>query len=181
MAMDERRLAIRRLIKRPAATVASVITLACAIGAAAATWSLLSAALLHPLEVEDPGRLMVLGERWEGPYAALHDGFVYPTYPLVRDAGIFERVVAQWAQPEGLLVGTGGLPVQTRVGFASHDFFSVLGVPIAIGRGFAPGDDRRGGAPVAVLLDPYWRRTFNADPAVIGRSITVRDVPTTIV
>ena len=55
--MDEIKLAIRRLAKRPGPALASIVTLAGAIGSAAATWSLLSALLLHPLPVRDPGSL----------------------------------------------------------------------------------------------------------------------------
>jgi hypothetical protein len=60
--MAEIRLAIRRLTHRPAAAIASIVTLAGAIGAAAATWSLLSALLLHPLPVRDPASLFLVGE-----------------------------------------------------------------------------------------------------------------------
>ena len=59
--MDELRLAIRRLTKRPGASIVSIVTLACAIGAASATWSLLSAVLLRPLPVKDADRLVVPG------------------------------------------------------------------------------------------------------------------------
>src|SRR5262249_39263596 len=118
--MDELRLAVRRLIKRPGATVASVVTLACAIGAAAATWSLLSAVLLRPLPVRDPDRLVVLGERLPGDMS-LYNAFIYTVFPVVRDSGIFDRVMAQWVPAEGLLVSSDGeRPVQTPVGFATH-------------------------------------------------------------
>lgn len=181
--MDELRFAIRRLTKRPGATLASVVTLACAIGAAAATWSLLSAVLLRPLPVSDPDRLMVVGERRIGPQVRrLYDGFTYPHYPLIREAGIFQDVVAYWggATPS-LLVGAGTSAVRKPVGFASHDFFTVLGVSIPVGRNFAKDDDRRGAPAVAILSDRYWRRTFGADPTVVGRMITVAGKPVTIV
>ena len=54
MILDELRFSVRRLARQPWATAASVVTLACAIGAAVATWSLVSAALLHPLAVKEP-------------------------------------------------------------------------------------------------------------------------------
>src|SRR3989441_11865458 len=58
--MDELKLAVRRLTKRPGAALASIVTLACAIGAAAATFSLLSAVLLHPLPVRRAARLLTV-------------------------------------------------------------------------------------------------------------------------
>ena len=60
--MDELRLAIRRLTKRPGASIVSIVTLACAIGAASATWSLLSAVLLRPLPYAAPERLVTIWE-----------------------------------------------------------------------------------------------------------------------
>ena len=77
--MDELRLAVRRLTKRPASTVASLATLACAIGAAAVTWSSLSAVLIHPLPVTDPQDLLVAGTRGtRAGQPVVRTGFIYP-------------------------------------------------------------------------------------------------------
>jgi putative ABC transport system permease protein len=183
--MDELRLANRRLTKRPGATVVSIVTLACAIGAAAATWSLLSAVLLRPLPVKDADRLVVAGTvNAAGPFTAagtVRDGFIYPLFPVFRDSGIFERVAAEWSSPESLLTSTDGLPVRTPIGFATFDFFDLLGLRIPVGRGFTSEDDRRGAAPVAILTDRYWKLTFDARPDAIGRTISINDKPVTIV
>src|SRR6476659_3606452 len=96
--MTELRLAARRMTARPGPSLVSVVTLACAIGAAAATWSLLSAVLLHPLPVRDadrlviPGTVMTIGKQ----ASAVYDGFIYPSFPRYRDSGVFERVAAEW-------------------------------------------------------------------------------------
>jgi predicted permease len=180
--MDEARLALRRLTKHPAATLASIATLACAIGAAAATWSLVDRALIRPLPVADPARVMIVGiQVTDGPRAGtLQDGFIYPIYPIVRDSGIFEAVVAEWAAQQ-MPVDTAGVPAPAGVAFASARYFDMLGIPIAIGRGFSQHDDRRGAAAVAVLTESYWRRAFNADPSVIGRTLTINRKVITIV
>ncbi len=68
--MDELRLALRRLLKRPASTLASIATLAAAIGAAAVTWSALSAVLINPLPVRDADNLLVLGHADTAPCRA---------------------------------------------------------------------------------------------------------------
>jgi predicted permease len=180
--MDELKLAARRLTKRPGAALASIVTLACAIGAAAATFSLLSAVLLHPLPVDAADRLFVIETTSRSGAGAgkWSDHHLYPLYPQIRDSGIFERVAAggSWS---GLLVSIGGAPQGAAVYFASHDFFDVLGVRIPIGRGFTMEEDRRGAPLVAILSERYWRRTFDADTGVIGRVITVAGKPTTIV
>lgn len=110
--MADLRFAIRRLSKQPGATLVAILTLAFSIGAAAATWSLLSAVLLHPLPVHEPQRLVVAGLRITTGRDAgsLRTGFTYPYYPHLRDSGIFERVAAEWSPPLSLLVSRGALP-----------------------------------------------------------------------
>jgi putative ABC transport system permease protein len=183
--MDELRLAIRRLMKRPAAAIVSILTLACAIGAAAATWSLLSAVLLHPLPVKHADRLVVPGTRTTtGPLAGrVYDGVIYPYLQAFRDSGVFERVAAEWTGPLSLLTVTaaGELPVRGTIGFATYDLFDLLGVPIPLGRGLSAADDRRGAPPVAVLTDGYWRRVFDRRRDAIGSVITIAGKPVTIV
>ena len=183
--MDELRLAIRRLTKRPGAAIVSILTLACAIGAAAATWTLLSAVLLRPLPVKDadrlvvPGTVMTIGKQASDVY----DGFVYQSFLRDRDSGIFERVTAEWMPPETLLTAATAAdpPVSAAIGFAAYDFFSVLGVSIARGRDFTAADDRRGAAPVAVLTERYWQRKFAGRMSAIGETITIAGKPVTIV
>src|SRR5437870_3257057 len=94
--MDELKLAVRRLTKRPGAALASIVTLACAIGAAAATFSLLSAVLLHPLPVDAADRLFIVETTPRSGFGAgkWSDYHLYPLYPQIRDSGIFERVAA---------------------------------------------------------------------------------------
>jgi putative ABC transport system permease protein len=182
--MDELRLALRRLTKRPGASFVSIVTLACAIGAAAATWSLLSAVLLRPLPVKDADRLVVPGTVTKfGQVSAVSHGFTYTFFPLVRDARIFDGVAAEWSHALRLLTSTsaGSLPVRTAVGFATYDLFDLLGVQVPLGRRFTTDDDRRGAAPVAILTDRYWRRTFDARADAIGRTITIAGKPVTIV
>lgn len=172
--MDELRLGFRRLSKHPAATIASMATLACAIGAAAATWSLLSAVLLHPLPVDRPEHLFVVGTPITSGRAAgtLSTAFVYPYYPHVRESGAFDRLAAVWGRPMSLLVDAGAGRAPAQVSFVSSDFFGLLGVPLQSGRSFGPEEDRRGAPPVAVVSDRYWRRTLNAGD-VVGRTITI--------
>ena len=180
--MDELRLSVRRLLKRPASTLASVATLACAIAAAAVTWSVLSAVLIDPLPVKSPARVVVVATESQGRRGpVVRTGFLYPRFHDVRESGAFEQTVGQWGGTHLLLVNLGSTPARTDVAFVTHDYFDVLGVSTALGREFLPDDDRRGATPVAVLTDRYWRETFNRDRSVIGRTITVADKPVAIV
>lgn len=181
--MDDVRLAVRRLIKRPGATLASIVTLACAIGAAAVTWSALSAVLINPLPVDDADRLTIVGWRTtQGRTAGVvYDGFKYPVLEQVRSATIFERVAGEWASSTSLRISTGGMPVSTPVRFVTHDFLEVLGIPVPVGRGFTAADDTRGAEPVAILTNRYWRSEFASDRAVIGRTLRIEEAIVTIV
>src|SRR5665213_3104357 len=120
--MDELRLALRRLRRRPAPAIVSVLTLACAIGAAAATWSLLSSVLLHPLPVRDADRVVVAGQLTTMGLRSgmVYDGLPYPYLPAFRESGTFERVGAEWNSPMPLLTSTsaGSVPVRDTIGFA---------------------------------------------------------------
>jgi predicted permease len=181
--MDDFRFAYRRLAAHPAACAASVVALACAIGAAAVAWSLISAALLHPLSVHDPETLTVVGQRIEmGPMSGLmSDGVLYPRFELIRRAAIFDATAANWSAPLTLDTDTGGSPTKITVGFVTSNFFPMLGVEVPLGRQFADADDVRGGELVAILADRYWRTAFHADPAVLGRTTRIAGKPVTIV
>lgn len=182
LGFDEARLALRRLLKQPGASIASVITLACGLAAAAATYSVLSAVLLSPLPVKAPEELHVVGVESRSRDGSLRPAgysHVYPLLATVRDSGAFAQTAAGGRMP--LLVGEGERPQSRSVYFASHDFFDTLGVSLAFGSGFRQENDVRGAAPVAVLSDRYWRLHLGADPEVVGRTITVAGVPATIV
>jgi predicted permease len=171
---DDSRFAWRRLRKRPLGAVASVLTLACAIGAGSATWSLFSSLLLHPLPIDVPERLFAVTAS-----VPMRDGrvrasshFLYPQYRAIRDSVMFTGLAAGYAFE--LLVGTGETAVPQRrvVAFASHDYFDTLGVRMQAGREFMDHEDQRGAAVPAVISDRIWRAAFNRDPAVIGRELT---------
>jgi predicted permease len=135
--------------------------------------------LLHPLPVRDAERLFIVGQQREGTRAS--NAFTYHYYPYFRDAGIFERVAAQWVSSTSLLVATDGLAAPTPVTFVSHDYFDVLGIPVRLGRGFTEGDDRIGAPPVALLTHRYWQQAFEGSPDVLGRTLRVGGKPVTIV
>jgi putative ABC transport system permease protein len=178
------RLTIRRLRKDAGTTIASVAALAFAIGAAAATWSLLSAVLLNPLPVAAPERLFLVGKppppnivTWWVP------GHAYPVYESIRDSGAFEAIAAvgTTSQQPLLVNDQGDAPQRRQVHFAAHDFFATLGIDAARGRTFTQDEDRRGAPVVAVLSDHYWRRVFNADVNVLGSTVTVAGAPATVI
>jgi predicted permease len=178
------RFAARRLLKQPAASIASILTLACAIGAGAVTWSLLSALLLNPLPVEAPDTLIMVGGRGQmrdGGLAALRYGHVYPVYAAVRESDAFGQVAAGGRASLLVTDAEGAVPRPRTVYFATHDWFDTLGVPIQLGRGFTEDDDRRGAPLAAIVSDRYWRRVLDTDSRAIGRTLVVSNQQATIV
>lgn len=160
----------------------SVGTLSVAIGAGAATWSMLSAVLLNPLPVRNADRLAVIGAVVNaGARGPIQTGLIYPYYSHVAASGVFELTAAVWLSPLPLPLGTQKAPQATPVMFVSETFFDVLGLTPSLGRVFSEEENRRGVAPVALLSDRYWRAAFGANPDVIGQSVSVGERLATII
>ena len=176
--MSEWRLAIRRLRRRPGAAGVSILTLGIAIGAAAATWALISAVLLDPLPVRDPHRLVEVDRREAGSRGA-DSSYLYPTYQAVAAAGAFEHVAGHgvWAAD----VGAAGATKRTPIEFVTPTYFETLGVQPVLGRAFLTGDDLPHGNLVAILGDRFWQTECQGDRSILGRTIAVAGKPVTVV
>ena len=177
--LHDARLALRPLVRRPGFAVAVVLTLALGLGVNAAFFSVIDAALLRPLPVRDPDRLVnVYTSRAHGA------GFGPMSYADYRDlaasAPVFDGVVG-YGGFMGTITGAGRAePVFGEL--VTGNFFDVLGVAPAAGRTFRPDEDRApGAAPVAVLGYGFWQRRFGGDPAAVGRTLTLNGRPYTIV
>jgi predicted permease len=174
------RYGVRVLAKNPGFTAVAVLTLALGIGANTAIFSLINALLLKSLPgVKDPQRLaLVTVNGWPN--------LSYPLYEHLRDnsqsfsglfagAGISKRTLR--------VVGSGAVeevPAWNQA--VSGNFFSVLGARAILGRTLTPDDDRAGAPqPVAVLSYDFWERRFGRDPAVLGKTVMLGEVPLTIV
>jgi predicted permease len=180
--VDDIRFALRRLRKDAGTTIAAVAALAFAIGAAVATWSLLSAVLLKPLPVAAPERLFEVDWAVSGANRGAAPSHPYAVFESIRDSGAFAGLAAGGPSINRVLVSEQGVVPQARQSyFANRDFFATLGIEAALGRTFLEDEDRQGAPVVAVLSDRYWRSAFNADPNVLGRSMTIGDTLATIV
>ena len=173
------RYGVRLLRKSPGFTLAAVASLALGIGANTAIFSLIDAALLRPLPVQEPARLIeLLTDRGNGePFNA----FSYPAFVYFRDhATTVDGVIA--SHSSRFYVAVDNAPPEVGSGqYVSGNFFPVLGVPAAGGRTIEPSDDRHAAEPVAVLSHGYWHRRFGADPLVVGRRLMVDDHVFTVV
>lgn len=168
---------MRTLRKSPGFTLAAVLTLALGIGANAAMFSIVNGLLLKPLDLDGAGRLIEvfsrdpLGQRSWVSQADLDDW---------RAAAHSFSSLASWVPQSVNLTGL-EQPERILGTFVSSNFFSTLGASPAIGRGFAPGEDRIGGARVAVISDGLWHSRFGSTRSILGTTAEFNGEPYTIV
>jgi predicted permease len=175
--------ALRVLRADLAFTTVAVLTLAVGIGANAAIFSVVDAALLRPLPFREPGRLMTVALRMPVQYGprVIDMSWSYPKYQAFREVQR-EFADASLHRSEALTVGgaEGAERVPGEVVEASY--FRVLGVGAAHGRVFADEEDSpAAAAPVVLISDRYWRRRFSGELGVIGSRIDVNGRPFTVI
>ena len=174
------RYAARTLRNTPGFTIVIVLSLALGIGANTAIFSIVNAYLLRPMPVDQPGRLVAIylnSPKWGLDIA----GFSYPDLLDYRktDTGLAE------------IMGSSGIPLSMTDGekpeliwgeIVTGNYFSGLGVHPVLGRGFLPDEDRAPGEkPVCVLNYNFWRRHFQGDLSIAGRTIRINGHPFTVV
>jgi predicted permease len=170
------RFGARVLAKSRASTAVAVVSLALGIGASSAVFSFVDALLLRPLAVPEPDRLVTLA-RGDG----LAPPLSYPDYTALRDQNDALAGLAAFA-PTPFSFGRNGANEVVLGEVVSGNYFDVLGVTPALGRTFAPDEDREAGAhPVVVLSHRFWLSRLGGDPGALGRSVVLNGRPFTIV
>ena len=175
------RYALRLLRRTPLVSAIIILTLALCIGANTAIFSVVDATLLRPLPYPEPERLVEIARHVRAPGVegdeTSQDG---KTWELVRDhASSLDSALRGGA--EGVNLAASGNVQYVQEERVSAGFFRVLGVAPFVGREFTREEDRPGGPPLAVLSYRLWHRIFNADPAVVGKSVTLRGEPFTVI
>jgi predicted permease len=172
---------LRQLRRSPGFTSIAVLTLALGIGSNTAIFSVVNSALLRPLAYSDPQQLYLVKEIVPqlAKFYPLMDANL-PDYQIWRrqvrsfaDVAVAERDSADLTQA--------GEPEVIHGVRASSNIFAVLGAQPALGRAFRPEEDEPGRGNVIILTDGFWRRRFQADPTVLGRTLTLDGVPHQIV
>src|SRR2546430_16566332 len=169
--------ALRTLAKTPGFTIIAVFTLALAIGANTAIFSLINDLFLRGLPFKHPSRAVHLfgGDKSRD---LVDIGVSAPGYQHFRDGQtVFDGLAAE---NFFLFTLTGlGDPVQVFGGRLTSNYFDLLAVRPILGRNFLPQEEE--GADVAVVTKNFWQKRLGGDPNVIGRSITLDGVAHTIV
>ncbi|HEY2378595.1 MAG TPA: ABC transporter permease [Gemmatimonadaceae bacterium] len=179
--------AIRTLRRNAGFSLVVVLTLALGIGANTAIFTLIDSVLLRPLEVPRPEQLVAIGNPSRtggvsqgGPRLDL---ISYPMYQTFQQrATMFQGMLASGRVDQMDLVVDGRAPEHPRARYVSGNYFRVLGVPVALGRPFGKAEDAGPGAsPVIVISYDYWMRRFAGDRSVIGKKLSINDVPMTVI
>jgi predicted permease len=166
--IQDLRYGVRMLLKNPGFTLAAVVCLALGIGANAAIFSVVNALLLRSLPVPQPGELVTVG-RGDG----LGEPLSYPDFVALRErnealAGLAASHFAE------LSFGNGSRSEILRGELVSSDYFDVLRLRPALGRGFLPEEERTPGAhPVVILSHSFWLSRCSGDPQIIGQTLTL--------
>ncbi len=189
--LSDTRLALRRLRNAPAFTFTAILTLALAIGATTAIFTLVYAVALKSLAVANPDQLLRLGKEsrccyWGGYSQAGEFSIVsYDLYKYLRDhTHGFSELAAFQAGGSGFGARRSGTsdPAHPYPGeFVSGNYFRMFGVNAYAGRLLVPSDDQPHSAPVAVMSYRLWQERYGSDPSVIGSIFDLNNKPVAIV
>ena len=170
------RYAFRRLFASPGFTAAVILTLALGIGANTAVFSIVNATFLRPLPYADPDRLMLLTERG-------NSGEMGVSYPNFLDWHTQQDAFSGLAlyHPASARLKTAKNTELVSACMVSGDFFSVLDLHVAQGRGLTAADDRVGAEPVTWITHAAWQKHFAGDPGLLGRTIVLDGQAVTVV
>jgi predicted permease len=179
------RFGFRSLRQSPGFALTAILTLALGIGANTAVFSVMNAVLLKSLPVRDPSRLVYL--RTSNPPHGTgtidsNETFSYSVYDALRQQSHGLAAVMAYVPLSGskVAVRIGAQPEEAEGDMVSGAFFSGLGVNLPRGRGFSE-EDEANHSPIAVISYNYWTRRFSRAPDVLGKTLYVNGVPTTIV
>jgi predicted permease len=176
------RYALRQLARSPGFTIVAVATLALAIGANSAVFTVVNSVLLAPLRFRDPGRLYVASYLPSNLPFELPPGLDDRLYLEYRDHQTHFTEVSGYQRQELTLSGGGaGDAIRLPGARVSAAFFAVLGIQPALGRPFTVEEDRAGNDRVVILSDRLWRSRFNSDRDILGKAITLDGIQRTIV
>jgi putative ABC transport system permease protein len=167
------RFAIRMLLKQPGFSLIAVLTLALGIGVTSAVFSLIQGVLLTPPPYKKPRQLVLVqsartdGQKQENPRG-------WPSQQWLewrKEAKLFSGFAGYDWQFNFLIRNDGSQSIQGLA--VSRDYLQMMGLRPVLGRGFADQDFAQGPVKVILLGYEFWRRTFNGDPQIIGKTVRI--------
>jgi putative ABC transport system permease protein len=168
--LQDVRYAARKLFRTPGFTTITVATLALAIGATTAVFSIINGVLLKPLPFPRPDEIVAVGSYGREPRLSSMSPLDFIDY---RDQS--RSFVGMAAINTGTtnLTAAGAQPLRLNAAWVGAQFFELLGVNPALGRPFAVNEDAESAPRAAVLSDRIWHSQFNGDRRIVGQTISL--------
>ncbi|MGA9717997.1 MAG: ABC transporter permease [Acidobacteriaceae bacterium] len=165
---------LRRLSRTPGFVLAVVLSIGIGIASNATIFSIVSRFVLSPAPVSDPGTLRRLHSTHDGDV----NNFSWPTYADLRDQAKSFSGIAAYDELLPASIGGKGEAIRVWGQATTANYFDIVLPGLAIGRGFASNEEH---ARVIVLGDRLWKRLFESDPRIIGKTVRVSGHPYTVV
>ncbi len=177
--LQDIRIAVRNLLKRPGFTLVVVATFAVGIGGTVAMFSALNSAFLAPLPYDDPNRLVFCtGRNRESTTGFLS---AWDLFDYREQNDVFEPLELIRGFDVSVTITGGERPERVTEREISTGLFSMLGVAPLIGRDFVRGEEEVEAGRVVLLSYGFWQRRFGGEPDVVGNTLMIDDRPHTIV
>jgi len=175
-ALQDVRFGLRMLVRSPGFTLVAVVTLALAIGANTAIFSVINSVLLRGLPYPKASRVMVV---WKTMSNGTPNAFSTPAFLEWRDQGELTGHMGAFSAA-GKNLASKDVPERVAGGRLNYDLLEVLGVQPIQGRWFSHSEDTPGAAPVVLLSHALWATRFGSKP-IVGQAIDLDGTPTTVV
>ena len=176
------RYAVRILAKARGFSAVAILTLALGIGGSTAIFSVIDAVLLRPLPYPAPEQLVEV--RVEEPLRAGRTARLGPSLEDIRvwreDGQVFSHLATYRGTPRPEVLD-GSEPARVVATEISEDYLGLFGVTPALGRGLVAEDMHVGAPAVALLGYGFWQRRFGKDPHIVGQTLRLDNVATTVV
>ena len=177
--LQDIRYGLRMIVKAPAFTALAMLALGLGICANTTIFSFVNGLLLRPLTgVKDPATVVAV---YTSDFSSgLYGASSYPDFVDYRNQVEAFQDLAAYIRTTVNTTGDDE-PVKLRATFVTGNYFDVLGVRAQLGRTLQPADEQPANAEIVVLSDALWRRRYNANPAVLGQTLSLNNNPYTIV
>src|SRR5262245_29630605 len=178
MIWQDVRFAARLLVKDRWFTLAAATALALGIGANAAVFTFVNAALIRGLPFDDPDQIVALSVR---DARGRQSGVSYPEFGDWRQQAQSLSHIAAVVGATVNVSDEGITPEQFQGSYISASLFPMIGERPVMGRTFTEDDDRKGADPVAILGNGIWKNRYGGDPAILGRTIKANSKVYTVI
>ncbi|HLG54401.1 MAG TPA: ABC transporter permease [Vicinamibacterales bacterium] len=175
------RSALRTMRRQPGFAATIVVTLAVGIAVNTTVFTIVNAAVLRSMPITDAERVVRLSVANIGNAEDPEDRLSYLDLQDWRTAHSTFEDIQGTAERSVALSGDERPAARVNAAYVSWNTFSLIGQPPALGRDFAETDDREGGQPVVILGSSLWRARYGGDPSIVGKTVRVGGVPSTVV